>query len=254
MWNQFKTDAYEGMLAETIPLAGHNGAIINAYTARPLGPGPFPGVVVVHHMPGWDEFYREAARRFAHHGYNVIMPNLYARAGHSTPDDMSAKVRAEGGAKDDEVLGDLQAGMDWVCALPTSGGKVGMVGGCSGGRHTFLAACRLKGIAAAIDLWGGGVIMTPDQITPARPVAPIEYTKDLSCPLLGIFGNDDASPNIDQVNEHEDALKKAGKQYEFHRYDGAGHGFFSYDRPAYRQQQAMDAWGHMFAWFEKYLR
>ena len=49
-------------------------------------------------------------------------------------------------------------------------------------------------------------------------------------------------------------LKKHGKQYEFHRYDGAGHGFFYYDRPAYRQEQAMDGWKKVFAFCERTLR
>ena len=54
MWNQFNTDSYQGLIAETIPMTGNNGDIINAYSARPLGPGPFPGIVLVHHLPGWD--------------------------------------------------------------------------------------------------------------------------------------------------------------------------------------------------------
>ena len=91
--HQYTTDMYEGMLAETIMLPGHNGEIINAYYARPLGPGPFPGVVLIHHMPGWDELYREFTRKFAHHGYLAISPNIYFRYGHGSPDDMSAKVR-----------------------------------------------------------------------------------------------------------------------------------------------------------------
>jgi carboxymethylenebutenolidase len=46
---------YEGLLAETLTYPGANGDIINAYMARPLGHGPYPGVIVIHHMPGWDE-------------------------------------------------------------------------------------------------------------------------------------------------------------------------------------------------------
>lgn len=95
--------------------------------------------------------------------------------------------------------------------------------------------------------------MTRDQLTPKTPVSPHEYTKDLSCPLLGLFGNDDANPTPDQVNQHETELKKHGKNYEFHRYDGAGHGFFYYDRAAYRQAQAVDGWQKVFAFLEKHL-
>jgi hypothetical protein len=48
--------------------------IINAYFARPLGSGPFPGVVLIYHAPGWDEWYRETTRKFAHHGNLAISP------------------------------------------------------------------------------------------------------------------------------------------------------------------------------------
>ena len=69
----YTTDNYEGMIAETITLPGDGGDLINAYMAKPLGPGPFPGVVLIHHLPGWDEWYREATRRFAHHGFVAVL-------------------------------------------------------------------------------------------------------------------------------------------------------------------------------------
>ena len=77
---------------------------------------------------------------------------------------------------------------------------------------------------------------------------------DLAAPLLGIFGNDDRSPSPELVDQHEEALKQAGKTYEFHRYDGAGHGFFATDRPGYRPVQATEAWGGVWQWYERYLR
>jgi carboxymethylenebutenolidase len=244
---------YEGMLAETVSTRGANGDIINAYFARPLGSGPFPGMVMVHHRPGWDNWYREATRKFAHHGYAAISPNLYFRSGHGTPEDVAAKARSSGGVPDDQVVGDLEGVMQYLRSLPYSNGKVGLFGTCSGGRHAFLAACRLQGFDAAVECWGGRVVMPKEDLTPEQPVAPIDFTKDLSCPLLGIFGNDDKSPSPEQVNQHEEELKKHGKNYEFHRYDGAGHGFFYYDRPAYRQEQAEDGWKKTFAFLEKYL-
>jgi carboxymethylenebutenolidase len=56
------------------------------------------------------------------------------------------------------------------------------------------------------------------------------------------------------VDKHEEELKKQGKQYEFHRYDGAGHGFFYYHTGLYRQEQAMDGWSKVFDFFEKNLK
>jgi len=249
----YQTNMYEGMLAETVTIQGANGDVINAYYARPLGSGPFPGMAVIHHAPGWDEWYREATRRFAHHGYAAISPNLYFRDGHGTPEDLGAKVRAAGGVPDDQVIGDVIGAMRYLRSLPYINGKVGVFGTCSGGRNAFLVACRANGFDAAVECWGGRVVMSKEELTPKQPVAPIDYTKDLSCPLLGLFGNEDKSPSPEQVNQHEAELKKHGKNYEFHRYDGAGHGFFYYDRPVYRQEQAVDGWKKLFAFLEKYL-
>ena len=250
----YHTNMYEGMLAETITMRGAKGDVINAYYARPLGPGPFPGMVAIHHAPGWDEWYREATRKFAHHGYAAISPNLYFRDGHGTPEDVGAKVRAAGGVPDDQAVGDVEGAMRYLRSLPYVNGKVGVFGTCSGGRHAFLVACRVKGFDAAVDCWGGRVVMSKEELTAKQPVAPIDYTKDLPCPLLGLFGAEDKSPSPEQVAQHEQELKKHGKTYEFHMYSQAGHGFFYYDRPAYRQEQAADGWKKVFAFLEKHLR
>ena len=248
-----RTDVYEGLMAETVMMPGANGDWINAYFARPLGAGPFPALVLAHHMPGWDEWYREATLKFARHGYVTITPNLYFRAGHGTPEDVAVKVRGEGGIPDDQAVGDLAGALHYVRALPSSNGNVGAFGTCSGGRHAYLAACRAQGFDAVVDCWGGRVVMSPDQLNPKSPVSPLEYTKDLNCPLLGIFGNDDKNPTPEQVDQHEAELKKHGKTYEFHRYEGAGHGFFYHHAAAYRQAQAVDGWEKVFVFLEKHL-
>jgi carboxymethylenebutenolidase len=255
MWNSFSTDAPQAISTSLTTISGANGDQVHAYVARPEGAGPFPGIVAVHHMPGWDEFYQEFSRRLATHGYTVISPDLYCREGHGTPDDIAAKVRAAGGVADDQVVGDLTAAAAWLKSQSTSNGKVGIVGTCSGGRQALLAASREPAaFDAVVDLWGGRVVAAAEALTAKQPVAVIDYTKDLQAPLLGLFGNDDQAPSPAEVNTHEEALKKNGKNYEFHRYDGAGHGFFYYDRPPYRQQQAMDGWAKVFAFFDKTLK
>jgi len=242
------------MLAETVAMPGANGDLINAYFARPLGRGPFPGMVIIHHMPGWDEWYREAAHKFALHGYATLSPNLYFRAGHGTPEDVAAKIRADGGVPDEQVIGDLAGAQHYLRAQAYLNGKVGIFGTCSGGRHAYLAACRVAGFDAVVDCWGGRVVMAPADLTPNYPVAPIDYTKDLSCPLLGIFGEQDHSPTPEQVAQHEAALQAHGKTYEFHMYPDAGHGFFYYNRPAYRQAQAVDGWEKIFSFLSAQLQ
>jgi carboxymethylenebutenolidase len=254
-WNSFNTASPQGMTASATKYAGHNGDQVTAYVARPSGGGPHPGIVVIHHMPGWDEFYQETTRRLANHGYICISPDLYSRVGTGTPDDVAAKVRADGGVPDEQVVGDLSAASKWLKSQSDCNGKIGVIGTCSGGRYSFLLGCRAPGdFNAVVDLWGGGVVQPQEQLNPKQPVAPVDYTKDLQAPLLGLFGNDDQRPSPADVDRHEEELKKHGKNYEFHRYDGAGHGFFYYDRPAYRQQQAMDGWNKVFAFFEQNLR
>ncbi len=183
---------YRGMTCENVTINGDKGTPIAAYVAKPSGPGPFPGVVLVHHLPGWSELYIETTRRFAHHGNLAICANLYEREGggnDANPDDVAAKVRADGGIADAQMVGDTGA---------------------------------------------------------------VEMTKDLCCPLLGLFGNDDRAPSPEQVNQHEAELKKHAKTHEFHRYDGAGHGFFYWRRPLYRPEQAMEGWSKVFAFFAKH--
>ncbi len=128
-----------------------------------------------------------------------------------------------------------------------------MFGSCSGGRHAFLYACHKKDVDACVDLWGGRVVMGKEELNAKTPVSPIELTKNLCCPLLGLFGNEDRAPSPEQVDQHEAELKKHGKAYEFHRYDGAGHGIFYYHRPMYRVEQALDGWNKVFAFFGKHL-
>ncbi|MDP3062716.1 MAG: dienelactone hydrolase family protein [Chloroflexota bacterium] len=250
----YTTDKYEGMLAETIAVPGHKGDIIHAYFAKPLGPGPFPGIVLIPHAPGWDEFYKETTRRFAHHGYLALCPDIWCRTGHGKIEDVLAKARASGGLPDDQVVGDATGAARYLKGLPVSNGKVGVMGTCSGGRHTFLTACRTKGVFdAAVECWGGNVVQAPEKLTSAQPVSPIDYTNDLSCPLLGLFGEEDQSPTPAQVALHEQELKKHNKQYAFHMYKGAGHGFFYYDRAMYRQEQAVDGWKKVWAFLASHL-
>lgn len=246
----------EGMFAEVVGFPGHGGDVIEAYSARQVATGPVGGVVVLHHAPGWDPWVKEVARKFAFYGYAAVVPHLYHRHGPGPWEQVAAEARAQGVGKampDEQVLGDIRGAMAYLRAQPESNGKAGVIGFCSGGRQAFLAACRIDDLDAAVDCWGGNVVEQPNPSRPGLPPGVIQHAADMRAPLLGIFGNDDANPGPAQVDETEQTLKRLGKAYEFHRYDGAGHGFFATDRPGYRPEQAVDGWNRVLGFFHRNL-
>ncbi|MGH3496364.1 MAG: dienelactone hydrolase family protein [Nocardioidaceae bacterium] len=239
--------------AETVQITGHEGAKIEAYLARPAGAGPRGGVVVIHHMPGYDRGTKEIVRRFAELGYDAICPNLYYReAPGAAPDDAAATARAAGGVPDERLLGDVGGAAAHLRGLPTSNGKVGVIGYCSGGRQSVLAACNLD-LDAAVDCYGAFVTGTPPEGYVLRVGNLVDQLPNLGCPLLGMFGNDDSTPSPEHVNELEQILRAQGKEFEFHRYDDAGHAFFAVDRPAYRVAAANDGWERIADFYAKNL-
>ena len=121
-----------------------------------------------------------------------------------------------------------------------------------GGRQSFLAAASLP-LDAAVDCYGAFVVGTPPEGMPLKVGPIVHLANDLSCPLLGLFGADDQHPSPDQVAELDKALTEAGKEHEFHTYEGAGHAFFAVNRPAYRPEAAVDGWEKILTWFGRYL-
>jgi carboxymethylenebutenolidase len=230
------------MTTETVRIKGHDGDEIEAYLARPNEPGKRGGVIVIHHMPGYDRATKEIVRRFAELGYDAICPNLYWReAPGAAPDDAAAAARAQGGVPDERLIGDAGGAAAYLRSLPSSNGKVGVIGYCSGGRQAVLAACNLD-LDAAVDCYGAFVIGAPPQGFPLQVTDLVDQLPKLRSPLLGLFGNDDQYPSPEQVNELEEILRANGKHYEFHRYDDAAHAFFAVDRPSSRVAAANDGW------------
>ncbi len=243
----------DSMTTTTVMIAGDNGDQIQAYLATPAGSQARGGVVVIHHMPGYDRGMKEITRRFAELGYDAICPNLYWReAPGAAPDDAAATARANGGVPDSRLIGDVAGAAAHLRSLPTSNGKVGDVGYCSGGRQSVLAACHLD-LDATVDCYGAFVTGTPPQGHPLQVTNLVDQLPNLRAPLLGLFGEQDSYPSPEAVDELEQILRANGKDFQIHSYPDAGHAFFSPDRIAYRVAAANDGWQQIARFYAEHL-
>jgi carboxymethylenebutenolidase len=243
----------DSMTTQTILIGGHDGDEIQAYIARPAEEESRGGVIVIHHMPGYDRATKEIVRRFAEFGYDAICPNLYWReAPGAAPDDAAATARAQGGVPDERLIGDVAGAAAHLRSLPSSNGKVGVIGYCSGGRQSVLAACNVD-LDAAVDCYGAFVTGTPPENFPLKITNLVEQLPRLRAPLLGLFGKEDSYPSPEQVAELDEILTANDKPHEFHSYEDAGHAFFAVDRPAYRAAAANDGWERIAAFYTTHL-
>lgn len=230
------------MTTELTMLAGADGDQIQGYLAQPDQPSPRGAMVVLHHMPGFDRATKEITRRFATLGYNALCLNLYWReAPDALPDDAAAIARARGGVPDARLVGDVQGAADFLRALPSSNGRVGVIGYCSGGRQSVLAGCMVD-LDAVIDCYGAFVTGTPGENFPLKVTNLNHLLPDLRAPLLGLFGVEDIYPSPEHVAELEQILTEHGKIHELITYDDAGHGFFAPDRAMYRVAASNAGW------------
>ena len=226
-----------------------------AHLVRAPGDGPRPGVVVIHEAWGPVEQTRDVAHRFAHLGYDALVPDLYSRG--ETPimgdmQDVFAKMLA---LEDAQLAADLGACIDHLRGLPGATGKVGMIGFCAGGRQTLLSACSATPPDAAIDCWGGFVDRaSPDAVTtPQRPVPIIDRLGDLGCPLLAVGGAEDTNPAPEVVREIGRRGETLGKDVTVQIYESAGHAFFADHRPTYVPAAAHALWPEIVGFFATHL-
>jgi len=200
-----------------------------------------PALVLVPDVRGISDHYREMGSRFAAEGFRTLVLDIYSREGPPHLPDMEAVMRWIDALPDARVLADIAAG---VAFLARQGGdprrRIGVTGFCLGGQHALLAGCKIGGLSACVSFYG---MLRYAQPSALKPESPLDLARELSCPLLGLYGADDALIPTRDVSEFERLLQEAGKEFELKVYDGAGHAFMNETRPdAYRPQIAADAW------------
>ena len=237
---------------DTITLTAADGLATRAFIARPSRVTTrLPGMMVSIHGLGLDDHMRDVTRRFAGQGMLAIAADTFGRVGGPPDIEDRAQIMAKINAMDDRgAMADLKASVDWIRAQPESNGLVGGIGFCMGGRLLLMVATEGPILDRAIDCWGGRMTRRTQPIDARHPEVAVERIDRLSCPLLGIFGEDDADPNPDDVKELEAAVKHHGKSLRSRSFPGAGHAFFADTRPSYREAQATAAWQEFIEFLE----
>ena len=210
------------------------------------------GVIVVQEAFGVNEHIESVADRLAERGYHAVAPHFFHRAGGGTVPygDFEKVIEKYQGLSDDGILIDVDAARSVLHDAGWADPSIGIVGFCFGGRVTFLVAAR-RAIGAAVGYYGGGIV---NARFPQFPPLVGECVT-LQTPWLGLFGDQDPSIPVDDVEQLRTALDDAPVDHDVVRYGDAGHGFNRDVSPDdYRPGAAADAWRRMLAFFEKHLK
>lgn len=221
-------------------MVDYNGGLTaTGYLARPTAAGTYPGVIVLQEWWGLDDHIKDVARRFAQEGFVALAPDLYHGQVAAEPDE--ARKLAMEMDRENAVREITQGASYLLNSGSVAGAKVGVVGFCMGGGLSLLTACRSDKIGASVIFYGGN----PN---------PIDQTQNITCPILGIYGEDDQGLWPNAVNQLREALTRYGKQFEVHSYAGAPHAFFNDTQPnIYRPAASRDAWAKTLTFYRQHL-
>jgi len=203
-------------------------------------------VIVIQEVFGLSDWLRGVADRLAKDGFIAVAPDMVSGLGpngggtDSVPsrDDV---VKLVHGISPEEAITRLNAVRDWALKIPAGNGKIGTVGFCWGGAKSFAYAAAQPSLAAAVVYYG----TSPEDAELAA----------IRAPVLGFYGGDDARVDA-TVPPAEAGMRKLGKFYETHTYDGAGHGFLrdQEGRDGANLKASTDAWPRTIAFFNEKLK
>ena len=223
-------------------------ATMPIYLAEPEGT-PRGAVVVLQEAFGVNDHIRDLCHRFAAEGYLAAAPHLFHRSGDPELgyEDMAEVMPFIMQLQADQLEADVEATLAHLKALGFEGRQVGVVGFCMGGSISFVAGCYWE-LGAAVTFYGGGIAQSRFGLPPLFDLAPT-----LKTPWLGLFGDQDASIPIAEVDGLAAAAAKAAPDTEVVRYPDANHGFHCDARSSYHEDSAKDGWRRTLAWFDQHL-
>ena len=227
---------------------------MEGYLTQPEGDGSHPAVVVIQEIWGVNSHIQYVTDRLPSLGYVGLAPAMFHREGRMTMglhEEMDTAVSRMRNCTDANIVADLRAAVGYLQDQAfVQADRIGIVGFCFGGRVSYLAACSIPDLKAAVVFYGGGILGPLG----GEGASPLDQTASITASVLGLFGEEDQNPSPENVATIEAELTKQGKTHEFHQYPGAGHGFHCNGRSSYRPEAARDAWAKTMAWFDQHLK
>jgi carboxymethylenebutenolidase len=210
-----------------------DGASMRTFVARPDDAPDAPGVLVIQHAGGVDQFVQGMSRRLAAAGFVAAAPELY----HRQDPQPEEPLERMGLLRDDEIVADCNAVLDYLDA----GGAArpaGVVGFCMGGRVAYLLAAASDRLQAAVAFYGGNT-----RVAWGDGTAPFDRLGEIGCPVLGFFGGRDGNPSPEDRDAIDAELTRHGVEHRFESFAGAGHGYMDFTNPTrYHTDAAADSW------------
>jgi carboxymethylenebutenolidase len=233
---------------EWVDIKMADGGVLKSFVVYPERATPAPVVVVIHDIRGMSDIARAAGDQLAQDGFIAIVPDFLSGKGPDGggTDSLGAAVgKAIQSLSADEVTARLNAAMEYGRSLPASNKKTGVTGFCWGGGMTFMFATKQPALDAGVVFYGP---------TPGTPETFEQTLSTIQAPLLGLYADNDARINT-VLPEVDAVMKKLGKSYERHMFEGSGHGFMGNQAGAggANLKAALQAWPMAVAFFKKHL-
>ncbi len=222
---------------------------MDMYAALPDGSGPHPAVVIAFHVGGLDDFDRKMADQLAEAGFVAVVPDLFHRFSKEVMD--GPRLDRLGHLKDADIISDMNAAVDFLSSNSAiDNDRIGVTGFCMGGRIAWLMAASNQIFKCTVPFYGGNIM---GNWGPGD--TPFSMANKINCPMLFHFGAEDGNPSVADRDTFDAELKRLGKDFEFHTYDGAGHAFMDHTNPdRYHEASAAAAWPRTIDFFNNHLK
>ncbi|GAA2664795.1 dienelactone hydrolase family protein [Streptomyces vastus] len=223
---------------------------LRGHLTRPTGPGPWPGVVVIHEALGVNDVMHRQAERLARAGYLVVMPDLFTDGGavRCLVPTFRAALSGRGRA-----FHDIEAARTHLARDPDCTGRIGVIGFCMGGSFALLTV--------------GGGDYDAASVNYGRLPKHLERALTGSCPVVASYGARDRTLKS-AASDLEAALDRLGIVHDVKEYPEAGHSFLNDAevgpralRPLMRvagirphPESAVDAWQRIDGFFATHLK